>query len=343
MVLIPNKRVMLAKGLSVSGMIRVIERLARRPGLLVLTYHRIGNPANCEDYGPVYSASSEGLESTLRALKNSHDIMNLAEVCSLSENGFRLDRPAALVTFDDGYRDNFEQALPVLKALKVPATFFIPTRFFEGPFVPWWDRIAWTVRHATVSILRVKEPVPVEVDLTSTPIADAVFRFVRAFRDHRVDDEPAYFQELEERAGVFADVALLSKNRFMSWEQLRELVAAGQNIGSHAHSHRRLLWLTEDQQREEFARSKRILEETLGIEIRGLAYPYGWPGAYDATTERLASETGYHVAFSSVPGLNRPGATNPFAVQRLGVGFADTPALLRTRWTLLEALGKSVV
>ena len=343
MVLIPNKRAFLAGRMADLGLIRLVERLARRPGLLVLTYHRIGNPVSGDDYAPVYSATVETLERTLQTLKKSHEIVSVDDVIRMSESGFPLTRPNALVTFDDGYRDNFVAALPVLNALKIPATFFIPTGFFEGSFVPWWDRIAWTVSRSHVPVLRLERPVPIEVDLKVLPRSEAVYQVVRAFRDHPVDDESAYFAELEARAEVWADVSSLGRDRFMSWDELRVLANSGCDVGSHAHSHRKLIWLSEEDQRYEFSRSKRILEENLGREVAALAYPYGWPGAYDAAAERLARESGYRVAFSSVPGVNRPGTTAPFAIQRLGVGFADSPSLLRARWTLYEAFGRSLV
>ncbi len=343
MVLIPNKREFLARRMADAGLIRLVERIARRPGLLVLTYHRIGNPEDGDDYAPIYSATVETLERTLQALKKSHEIVSVGDVITLAERGFPLTRPTALVTFDDGYRDNFVAALPVLKALKIPATFFIPTGFFEGPFVPWWDRIAWTVGRSHVPVLRLERPVPIAVDLRALSRSEAVFQVVRAFRDHPVGDESAYFAELEARAKVSADVPSLGRDRFMSWDELRELANSGCDVGSHAHSHRKLIWLSEEDQRDEFSRSKRILEANLGREVPAVAYPYGWPGAYDATAERLARESGYRVAFSSVAGVNRPGTTAPFAIQRLGVGFAESPSLLRARWTLHEAFGRSLV
>ena len=73
------------------------------------------------------------------------------------------------------------------------------------------------------------------------------------------------------------------------------------------------------------------------------AYPYGWPGTYTATTARLAREAGYRLVFSSDEGFNRPGTTDPFAVRRLGVGFADSPLLHRARWALHEAFGRSIL
>jgi peptidoglycan/xylan/chitin deacetylase (PgdA/CDA1 family) len=127
----------------------------------------------------------------------------------------------------------------------------------------------------------------------------------------------------------------------MTWDQARALVASGMSVGSHSRTHRDLGRLTEDEQRAELVESKRLLEAELGREVVSLAYPYGWPGTYDATTSRLAREAGYRVAFSSVEGFNRPGSTDPYAVRRLGVGFADPPVVHRARWALHEAFGGS--
>jgi peptidoglycan/xylan/chitin deacetylase (PgdA/CDA1 family) len=341
MVLIPNKREFLANRLRDCGVIRLIEASARRRALLVLTYHRIANPASSEDYGPIFSASPEALEQTLRALKISHKIVNMAELVSLAESGFQVDEPVALVTFDDGYRDNFTAALPILRDLKIPATFFLTTGFLEGASLPWWDRIARIVRRSKVERLTLDQPMPVIVDLRNTPRDQAVFEVVRAYRDSPVDDEEAYFAALEDRAEIHVDVEESARGQFLTWGEVRAAADSGIDIGAHGQTHRRLSWLSEAEQRQELERSRAILQSHLNREILALAYPYGWFGAFDATTERLARETGYRVAFSAGEGVNRSGRTNPFAIRRIGIGFADSPALLRARWTLLESVGRS--
>jgi peptidoglycan/xylan/chitin deacetylase (PgdA/CDA1 family) len=129
----------------------------------------------------------------------------------------------------------------------------------------------------------------------------------------------------------------------MTWDQARALVAAGMSVGSHGVTHRALSRLPEDEQRAELVDSKRLLESEVGREVSALAYPYGWPGAYDATTGRLARDAGYRAAFTAHEGVNLPGPTDPFALRRLGVGFADSPGLHRARWALHGAVGRSVL
>jgi peptidoglycan/xylan/chitin deacetylase (PgdA/CDA1 family) len=338
---IPNKREFLAKRLRDCGVVRLIEVAARRRSLVVLTYHRIGNPAISPDYKPIFAATPEALAQTLRALANSHKIVRLGEVVALAESGFAVKEPTALVTFDDGYRDNLTAALPILNDLKVPATFFLTTDFLDGARIPWWDRIARIVRRSTVARLSLDHPAPVSVDLNAMPRDQAIFEVVRAYRDHPVDDEEAYFAELERRAEVRLDAADAARGLFLSWDEVRTVAGSDIDIGAHGQTHRRLSWLSEAEQRQELERSKALLESQLGRAVAALAYPYGWPGAFDATTERLAREAGYRVAFSAIDGVNRAGSTDRFAIRRIGVGFADSPALLRARWALYETLGRS--
>ena len=341
MPLIPNKREFLARRSRDAGLLALIERLARRPGLLVLTYHRIGDPASQPYYGPVASATVESFEAGLRALRRTHRVIGQDELVALADGGFNATEPLALVTFDDGYRDNHDAALPVLKSLGVPATFFLPTAFFQEPGLPWWDHIAYVIRHATVPVLRLTRPEPMEVDLRGTSLADAISRVVWSYFNNLGVDERAFRSELEDRAGVAVDESALGRALFMTWDQARDLVSTGMSVGSHSQTHHDLGRLAEDEQRAELVESKRILERELGREVVTFAYPYGWPGTFDSTTTRLTREAGYRVAFSSLEGVNRPGATDPYAVRRLGIGFADSTVLLRARWALHESIGRS--
>ena len=118
MPLIPNKREFLARRLRDAGVLAVLERAAAKPGLLVLTYHRIGTFADYpDDYAPILSAAPDGFREQIRRLRDAFRVLTLDEAVGLAESGFPLKEPAALVTFDDGYRDNVEVALPILTNL----------------------------------------------------------------------------------------------------------------------------------------------------------------------------------------------------------------------------------
>lgn len=345
MPLISNKREFLARCLRRSGVLAAVERLARRPGLLVLVYHRVGDPAGHPYYAQVASATPEALRAELSALARARRVVTLAEAVELARAGFRTTEPLALVTFDDGYRDNADAALPVLAALGLPAAFFLTVDFVDGARLPWWDHVAYVVNHAAVPVLRLERPERLEIDLARESRAAAVAWVIRAYLEHPGADERALRPALEAAAGVSVDEPRLARALFLTWDHARALVAAGMGVGSHGVTHRALGRLPEDQQRAELVDSKRRIQSETGFEVTALAYPYGWPGTYGDATARLARESGYRAAFTALPGVNRPGPgpPDPLHALRLGVGFADSPLVHRTRWALHGAFGRSVV
>jgi len=352
MPLIPNKREALAVGLGRLGLVSLFERLARRrrPGLLVLTYHRVVETSAAPYYEPVASATTAGLAAELSALARTHRVVGVEELAGLADRGSRLDAPTALITFDDGYRDNVEAALPVLRALGLPAAFFLPPAFVDADRLPWWDHVAYVLNATAERLVRLDRPEPMTLDLAATPRAEAVARVVRAYLDHQLDDPPGFRAELEDRARVHVDERSLARALFLSWADARALATAGVSVGSHGLTHRPLARLDESDQRTELVESKRRLESELGRPVETLAYPYGWPGTVDALTTRLAREAGYRLAFTSLEGLNRPVGpatsppfADPLALRRLGVGLADPPAVHRARWALHGAFGGSIL
>jgi peptidoglycan/xylan/chitin deacetylase (PgdA/CDA1 family) len=341
--LIPNKREFLARRLHDAGVLRLLERASRRPSLLVVTYHRIGRTSDCPYYDAVVSASPGTFREQVRYLRDHFRLMTLAELIAPAGDGLRVAEPSALITFDDGYRDNFDEALPILQSLGAPATFFIPTGFFESPRLPWWDHAAWVVKRTGRGRISLDRPDPMTLDLEGGPDARraALMMVIGLYLAGRIDDEAGFRRHLEERAEVEVDEDALGRALFMTWDQVRHLAASGMAIGSHTHDHRRLATLSEEEQRREMAESRRILERELGRPVEALAYPFGWAGTFDGTSERLAREAGYRLAFSSIEGVNRPGATDPFALRRLGIGYADSPALVRARAVLHASCGAS--
>ena len=347
---VPNKREYLARALGRLGALGLLERAvaARTPALVVLTYHRIAEPGADSFYDPVVSATPESFRGQVKWLRNHIRILTLEELDGLIRAGAPWKEPAALLTFDDGYRDNIDAAVPILREWNVPATFFIPTDFLESPKLPWWDHVAYVIKQTRAQRLNLKrspgglEP-PLSIDLDSMPRATAITTIIRAFLDETIADGPWFLKHLAVQAEVAVDQESLSRALFMNWGQVRNLAdsGAGLTIGSHAHKHQKLANLDDQSQRHELALSKQILENRLGREVLALAYPYGWPGTYTRATKRAAAESGYRLAFASREGVNRPGTLDPFEISRLGVGSGDSPALLRARAALHSAFGRS--
>jgi peptidoglycan/xylan/chitin deacetylase (PgdA/CDA1 family) len=349
---IPNKREFAAKMLKRLGLLRALEHIAaaRNPGLAVLTYHRIAEPQTNRFYDPVISATPSSFRAQIDWLCKHTQVLTLEALIDHVQDNSLCREPTVLITFDDGYRDNFDVALPILAERNVPATFFIPTAFLETPQLPWWDHVAYIIKRAQARCFTLPRSLqgnapPLEINLERTSRSAATMAIIQALLDRTVDDERRFLDELASRAKVTVDGESLGRALFMSWDQVCQLAKPGSGftIGSHSHSHANLARLDENLQRRELAVSKQILETRVGRKIEAFAYPYGWPGTYTSITKAIVAETDYRVAFASREGITQRETLDPWEISRLGVGSGDSAILLRARMALHATFGRSVL
>ncbi len=353
---IANKREFLARSFRTLGILNFLEQVARmRPrSLLILTYHRIATPGVEANpyYDPVVSATPEAFEKQMELLASRYHLVQLNDLDDLqSASVQRSGKPFVLITFDDGYRDNFEVALPILCRHGVPATFFVPTRYVEAPRLPWWDHVAYIIKRTQVPRFAVQrttdDPDPLTVQLGECPSdverTRAITSIINQFLAGAINDEARFLAQLDEQAQVALDSSLLGRELFMGWGELNELIGAGMSVGSHGHNHLELGQLDDMMQRQELHDSKRLIEASLAREVTAIAYPYGWPGTFTARTVELAREAGYRWGFSSLEGVNQLTAlqSTPLALKRLNIGTGDSRLLLRARLGLYASVGGS--
>lgn len=131
----------------------------------------------------------------------------------------------------------------------------------------------------------------------------------------------------KESGEVWAEGDPSGFGRFLSRQQLRELLAAGMFVGSHTHSHRPLTGLDDDDLQAELGRSRRVLEEIAGAPALLLAYP---GGDFDHRSESTATRAGYAASFTTIPGVNET-ATRLQALRRTEVSASDTFFLFRMK------------
>jgi peptidoglycan/xylan/chitin deacetylase (PgdA/CDA1 family) len=337
-----SKRAWLAGQLQRWGLLSLLALLARRRDLLVLNYHRIGSPAGHLLDDGVLSATPDDFRAQVRCLRELFDLPPVEEVLRAVAAGCRFARPTALITFDDGYRDNVTLALPVLRELGVPALFFICTGFVSDNPLPVWDRISYVFKKAPGDSLALDYPFAYRVSFTRTPRSFAAERyFCDLSRCLAATDLERFFAHLEARA-VAVPVDTLRQGLFATWDEVRLLAESGMTVGAHTLTHPPLAQLSEDRQRHELVASKRLLEERLGRPVSALSYPFGDREFFDARTKRLAREAGYLAGFSYYGGSNAPGQ-DPFDVRRVSVDADVTVGMFRSRVMLYRALGQSFV
>lgn len=286
-------------------------------GLLVLNYHRIAaaeQPAGPD--GGVTGTTQDGLDGHARFLSRHADVVRAEDLpAALRSRGRHV-----LITFDDGYLDNYELAFPILRRHGLAAAFFVSTGFIDRPRIPPWEEAAWMVRHSRRRGL---------------PAATAVTAKLRTLLPSEAD---AFLNELGDLTGCErhpSDVEGL----WMSWEMLRTMQAAGMEVGGHTVDHPlRLAALDEDEQVRQIEGCAGRLREELGRPMRLFSYPVGTPGTYGQIALRAVERTGVEYAFANNGGYQRPRRWRPLELPRTNVaadwsralfaGVATHPGLL---------------
>jgi len=233
-----------------------------------------------------------------------------------------LPADSALVSFDDGYLDNYEHALPILRRHGIKALFFITTGYLSNRRLFRWERTSLHVRQSARTAIRLEYPETQELDI-STPLArvGAVHRLNRIVKDRFDLDIDRFLDGLARACGVewSADDDRAHGDRtMMTWDQVRALRAAGMGIGSHTRTHRILQTLPPAQLTEELVGSRATLEQQLGEPITTIAYPAGKSIARLTSVREAIAAAGYELGFTTTPGTNRLAPDDdPFDLRRL--------------------------
>ena len=314
-----GKRELLAQTLYWSGASHLISRFPSRDSLMVLNYHRIGNSSDDLFDPGVFSATADQLDDQIGYLKKRLAIVSLEEALAFVEGHDREKAPRCrvLITFDDGYLDNYQVAFPILRSHGVQGVFFLATGLVGSCHVPWWDRIAFLVRTARSRQFSLHYPGSLLVDLDNDGVESSLRAILKLYKRPDNSDPQRFIKELETQSRGEDPPA--DMRRFLNWDEAIEMQGAGMAIGSHTHSHHVLSQLAPQQQKEELCKSRSILVEKLGAQIDVLAYPVGARTSFDDCTRNAAKEAGYRAAFSFYGGINLPGKTTPYDVNRVAV------------------------
>ena len=293
---------------------RLAGRMLRRPGVIVLTYHRIQGGDDSLSGLPIEMFAAE-----MRWVRDNCDPIGPDTIVERARDP-RGARPPVLVTFDDGYRDFHDLAYPVLKQLGIPAVVFLATSFLDAGGLIWTDEVQWTclsTRHERVKLPWADGP-PIEL-----PDAAA-----RAALGEQARAHLKTLPDADRRAAVEALVAALGRppareREMLTWDEVRATMDLT-HFGGHTHTHPILSRLAGDAAEREIRTCRdRIAAET-GRVPTTFAYPNGRPSDYTRQTQEILRRNGFSLAFSTSCGI--AGAdTDWMAIKRLPGDALDVP------------------
>ncbi|WP_186759680.1 polysaccharide deacetylase family protein [Luteimonas wenzhouensis] len=318
------KKRIAARILALSGLGRLLAAVAPPSGILILNYHRIGDGSSSPYDRELWSADAEAFDAQMARLARDCDVISPADIDTVAGRRGR----HVLVTFDDGYLDNYEVAYPILRRHGLPATFFIATGFIDRPRLPWWDEIAWRIRTTAAARLDLRPWLPEPLAPTRGPDA-AIGAILRAYKALPADEAARMLERL--RAETGQETPERVDGLWMDWNQIREMAAGGMTIGGHTVDHPVLSRLPLERQRDEIETcAARILAET-GRPMHYFAYPVGSTWAFDEGTRACLEAVGVKRAFSYYGGhaaVDSPRFDTPRMAMERYVGMHDLGAML---------------
>jgi peptidoglycan/xylan/chitin deacetylase (PgdA/CDA1 family) len=235
-----------------------------------------------------------------------------------------------LITFDDGYRDNFEVAYPLLREHGLTATFFLATGFIDEPRIAWWDELAWMVRGSRAQALEAGEWLPRAVPLDAAGADAAIATLTARYKALRSERAEAFLDHVALASGSGRCDPDEAAEMWMTWEMARELRRGGMTIGGHTVTHPVLARISPARQREEIEGCAERIEHELGEPMQWFAYPVGGRDTFTADTREILAQGGVQLAFSFYGGHARFSRWDPLDVRRTHVGPELTPEILQT-------------
>lgn len=266
---------------------------ANRENVLILTYHRFSNEKH-----PFKTSASE-FAAHLEYLKKHHRVLPLNKIIEALEKGENLPPNSAAITIDDGYRDAYEIAFPVLKKFDLPAMLFAITDFVEGKIWLWTDKMRYILLETKAKNLHVEFK---NYDTIETNLTDEIQRLKLADKVNSVlkklpnEEKEAKILEIADLLKVEIPEVPTTEFAALNWEMAREMDAENLKIESHTVTHPILTKIDEDQLDFELQISKERLDKKLNKTVEIFCYPNG---AFDENVWQAVEKNDYKCAVTT--------------------------------------------
>lgn len=306
--------------------------------LTVLAYHRIADPIleSTRSFVPNISATPAGFAEQMDFINSRYTVISVDHLLAWLRNERDLPACPALVTFDDGYRDVYLSALPVLEERDMPFLVFIATDCINSHRPFWWDMVAFAFQNTSLTAGNLPligehnwNGVDSRMNLTRQWVGAA--KYLARNEKEQAVAELASTLRVEDPTAAFAEMHL-------TWDQIKEMAQKKVTFGGHTRSHPILSRISDADAECEILESKTMLEQQLGQPVRTFAYPNGMSGDFHLNHQRILAKGGIEAAFTLSPGPSRysEAKQSPLTIRRILVTLRDDSARFAAKVTGLS-------
>ena len=299
-------KVFLAYFLFYTGILHLYKRVRLKNKAVVLMYHRILSKTEKEN-----SFSHDGIiveteifKKHVIFLQKTFNILTLSEFTDRFKNLTPFANSSCLITFDDGWLDNYSNAFPVLKEYKLPAVIFLPVDFIGSQKLFWRERLSGKLyaayRMKGENIIKVLKKINLGhlVNLSDSECRKAIMDFATANKG----------KSMHEIEGIISELSNLTNSQkfnpnnidaFVNWEQVQKMARNRIDFGAHGVHHKILPSIPLDEASEEIGDCMKELTKYLDSGVDAFCYPNG---DYNLDIIDIVKSKGYQFAFTTENG-----------------------------------------
>ena len=269
---------------------------------VVLLYHRVTDLTSDPQ---LLSVKPSNFSKHLEILSKKYNVLTIDEFSHYLKNRINFPKNSVLITFDDGYADNFLEATPILEHYKKQALFYIATGTLNTETEYWWDAIERIILNSNNS----PEVEYFEMNMKKYKIQNLsdsarIELYETLLRDMKVMRSESREMKIKELAELFNSTKGRNTHRGLTFDELKKMdQSESVVIGAHTHFHPCLAAQTFEDQFNEISTSKKILEELLGKKIEHFSYPFGGAVHYNQDTIAIVKELEFEFVAANIPTL----------------------------------------
>lgn len=303
-----------------------------RGRVVILTYHRVVSDQMVRDehIQPGMYVRAQSFEAHIAYLRNRFTILSLDELLDMWQtNQLKSDRSYCVITFDDGWKDNYQFAFPVLMKHGVPATIFLATDFIGTARWFWPDHMMVLLEKCGQQTTGAADRKVVSTILAETigvtlSAGDGIYRPVGSGDPIDPDAiieickrvEVGRIHQIIDRLSCVLHMDLPTHRVLLDWDEVREMAGKGMTFGSHSSSHRIMTQISLSEVKTELIDSRKTMLEQGIKPIPVFCYPNG---NFDRNIQELVRESGYRAAVGCEVGLELDRPNDLFALKRIGL------------------------
>jgi peptidoglycan/xylan/chitin deacetylase (PgdA/CDA1 family) len=316
-----------------SGLIKILRFLGRAY-VKILVFHSIDDVESDFIRGSNVWTSKVRFAKHLRYITKRYRVISLQEFITSLQCG-KITKNSVVITFDDGFADNYHVAFPLLKHYRIPATVFLVTDCIEHQKPIWIQELYYLIN--TVGAQKIAAGLNAvtweldgpqfrpqnnskrKLDLNKALEEYLAFSVNKEMRHEILD-------KLYRDFSIQKDKIFSQNEIFLNWNQVTQMRTNGISFGNHGASHTPLSAMPLDEQENEMHQSKHILEEKLGESFLPFSYPFGMAKYYTQEAKEIIINTGHGCIVTAKPTLNNA-QTSPFELGRIDVKNFSLPML----------------